>query len=489
MAGQPSHATRLVDLVTQSRIELFNDEDGFGYAFMRFPDHCETWPIRSDGFRQWLSYQFFVLYAQAPHAQAVQDALNTLEGRARFNAPQQTVSTRATAHENRIVIDVGDGQWSVIEVDQDGWRVKANDTVRFLRPRGMRPLPIPTHPGRLDLLWQFLNVLDADVILIAAWLVAALWPRGPYPILVLQGEQGTAKSTVARMLRAVVDPSKAPLRSTPRDVRDLMIAARNGRLIVYDNLSGLPTWLSDALCRLATGGGFGTRALYTDTEEILIDVQRPVILNGIGYIATRQDLIDRSIIINLTPIPERARRTEAEMWAEFAKAHPCILAGLLDALSGAIRNYSQVDLPSKPRMADFAVLAVAAVQSLGFSNHAFLSRYLENRQNAVESGLEGSLVAEELRAFMYTQPEWMGNASTLLSLLNSQVNEHTRKLTYWPKAPNKLSGQLRKLATGLRTVGIELKFEDSGQRRICIRNMGNLPPVPPQAPENQRWRE
>ena len=139
-------------------------------------------------------------------------------------------------------------------------------------------------------------------------------PTGPYPVLILQGEQGTAKSTAAKVLRLLIDPSAAPLRTAPLDERDLMIAARNGWIIALDNLSGLSSWLSDALCRIATGGGVSTRELYSDTDEVLIDVQRPIILNGIDDIATRQDLIDRSIIINLEPIPENKRKPEAEFW-------------------------------------------------------------------------------------------------------------------------------------------------------------------------------
>ncbi|HKF95677.1 MAG TPA: hypothetical protein VKB96_14000 [Gammaproteobacteria bacterium] len=145
-------------------------------------------------------------------------------------------------------------------------------------------------------------------------LVVAMRPTGPYPVLILQGEQGTAKSTAAKVLRLLIDPSAAPLRTAPRDERDLMIAARNGWIIALDNLSGLSSWLSDALCRIATGGGVSTRELYSDTDEVLIDVQRPIILNGIDDIATRQDLIDRSIIINLEPIPENKRKPEAEFW-------------------------------------------------------------------------------------------------------------------------------------------------------------------------------
>lgn len=141
-------------------------------------------------------------------------------------------------------------------------------------------------------------------MLIAAWLLSALGPPGPYPALVLVGEQGTAKSMAARLLRSLVDPNSAPLRSLPREERDLFVAANNGWTICFDNVSKMPDWLSDALCRLATGGGFAVRELYSDSNEVLFNAQRPVILNGIDDVAGRPDLLDRAMVLALQPIPE-----------------------------------------------------------------------------------------------------------------------------------------------------------------------------------------
>src|SRR5579872_5121171 len=177
--------------------------------------------------------------------------------------------------------------------------------------------PHPGSGGKLDALRPFVNTpTDADWVLLASWLVAALSARGPYPVLVLHGEQGSAKSTTARVLRALVDPSTVPLRSEPKEARDLMIAAKHGWMLAYDNLSHLVPWLSDAICRLSTGGGFGTRQLYTDEDEILFDAMRPVIIDGIEELATRGDLLDRSIILRLPPIPDNRRRPEADFWQD-----------------------------------------------------------------------------------------------------------------------------------------------------------------------------
>src|SRR5205823_8606362 len=199
------------------------------------------------------------------------------------------------------------------------------------RAAGMKALPLPAAGGSIETLRSFLNVRsDADFVLVVAWTLVCLRDRGPYPVLVLSGEQGSAKSTFSAMLRALLDPNTAPLRALPREDRDLFIAASNGHVLAFDNVSGLPAWISDTLCRLATGGGFAVRQLYTDQDEVLFDATRPVILNGIEEIVTRPDLADRAVFLTLEPIPEERRRSEAELWAAFETERPRILGVLLD---------------------------------------------------------------------------------------------------------------------------------------------------------------
>ena len=186
--------------------------------------------------------------------------------------------------------------------------------------------------GPIEVLRSFLNVQsDNDFVLVVAWALAVLRNRGPYPVIVLSGEQGSAKSTFSAILRALLDPNTAPLRALPREDRDLFIAASNGHVLAFDNVSGLPGWISDTLCRLATGGGFAVRQLYTDQDEVLFDAARPVILNGIEEIVTRPDLADRAVFLTLQPIPEEHRRPEQELWAAFDAARPRVLGVLLDA--------------------------------------------------------------------------------------------------------------------------------------------------------------
>ena len=161
----------------------------------------------------------------------------------------------------------------------------------------MQPLPLPLRGGSIETLAPFLNLAsDNDFVLVVAWLFGALRAGGPFPVLAIAGEQGSAKTVLSKLLRALIDPNVAPVRALPRDERELFIAAGNGHVLAFDNLSGLPHWLSDALCRLASGGAFSTRRLFSDQDEILFAAARPIILNGIEEVITRPDLADRAIL-------------------------------------------------------------------------------------------------------------------------------------------------------------------------------------------------
>ena len=331
--------------------------------------------------------------------------------------------------------------------------------VKFRRTRGMRPISEPQRGGSVNDLRRFLNVAsNGDFRLIVGWLLAALRPSGPYPIMVFNGEQGTGKSTQARVLRMLVDPNAAAIRTPPREERDLLIAARNGWVVCLDNLSGVSPWLSDGLCRLATGGGFSARQLYTDMDEVLFEVSRPAILNCIPDLATRPDLSDRSIMLTLPMIGDDQRLREAEFWRDFEATRATIMGALLDVVSAALRRLPDVNLDRAPRMADFAYWITAAEPALGWPPGSFLEAYEANRETAVEATIEGDAVAQAVCDLMEDRAIWRGTASQLMTPLEAGVSEFVLRSNNWPKSPNSLSGRLRRAAPSLRAVGIEVEL-------------------------------
>lgn len=482
----PTQADILIDLAEAA--ELFHSANGTAFADLDINGHRETWPVRTKGFKRWLARQFFEATDGAPSSEALQSALNVIEAKAHFDAPELPVFTRVGGIDDKLYLDLGDEAWRAVEITATGWCVVENPPVRFRRAAGMQPLPVPTQGGSVESLRSFLNVQsDTDFVLVVAWALAVLRNRGPYPVMVLSGEQGSAKSTFSAILRALLDPNTAPLRALPREDRDLFIAANNGHVLAFDNVSGLPSWISDTLCRLATGGGFAVRQLYTDQDEVLFDAARPVILNGIEDIVTRPDLADRAVFLALEAIPEEHRRPEAELWAAFEAESPKILGVLLDAVAQGLRLLPDTRLERLPRMADFALWASACETAI-WPAGTFWSAYCGNRDEAVENVIEADPVAAAVRAMMAERTEWTGTASDLLGALAGEAGERVAKSKTWPASPRALSGRLRRAATFLRKVGIEIDYSKEGRARTriirisCAADSAGAAPSRPSAP-------
>jgi energy-coupling factor transporter ATP-binding protein EcfA2 len=329
----------------------------------------------------------------------------------------------------------------------------------------MSQLPVPRPGGSLEQFRGFTNVAsEDDWRLLMGWLLSAARPTGqPYPILGLHGEQGSGKSTTARLLRDLLDPNSAPLRAAPRNERDLMIAANAGWVLSFDNLSGVQGWLSDALCRLATGGGFATRELYSDEAERIFAAQRPIILTGIGEVTTRSDLLDRSILVTLPAIGSRRRLDERSFRERFEQARPQILGALYDGLSGALANIETTQIDELPRMADMALWVTAAEQRLGWSRGSFLSTYNVNHAQSDELALAASPIGASLRTI--AEGGFDGPATVLLEQLNGLADETTRQASGWPTRPHQVGTELRRLAPNLRALGYHVEIDRTKKGR------------------------
>lgn len=342
--GRRTQAEILIEIATSEEISLYRSPDGTGYADVEVNDHRETWPLKSTGFRRFLRRRYYEKTGGAPNGEAMAGAMGVIEARAAFDGPVRPVHLRVAEIGERIYLDLCDAAHRAVEITSDGWSIIDRPPVRFRRTPGMLAIPEPVSGGHLDELRQHFHMSASDYVLAVSWLLAVLRGRGPYPILALTGEQGTGKSFTGDMLRRLVDPNTAPLRSLPRDTRDLYVAAINGHVLVFDNLSGMPAEISDALCRLSTGGGFSTRALFTDGDEILFDGQRPIALTSINDVANRSDLADRLVIVRLEVIPDEERRPEAELRAAFEAARPRLLGALLDAVSHGLMQLPHTGL-------------------------------------------------------------------------------------------------------------------------------------------------
>lgn len=447
--------------------DLWHGTDKTPYITLQRKTHRETYTVGSAAFKALLAYEHYLTKGKTPSAAKLDDLTRQYYGQALFEGETHPVFLRLGEAEDGFALDLGGADWSVIEINAEGWQERPMGSPRFRRSAGMSALPRPTQKDSdLNQLRQFVNVkTDDDFKLIVGWLLGALRPNGPYPLLILTGEQGSAKSTTAKALRRLIDPAEMDSRSFPGDERDLMISAQNGHVLAFDNLSRIKPAMADALCRLATGGGFATRKLHSDADEVLFKATRPIILNGIPELAERPDLADRAISLNLPVISETRREYEAEFWQRFDAARPAILGALLTAVSGALAALPSVRLSERPRMADFAKWVTAAEGTLGWPQGAFLSAYSANIKESADEALESNAVASTILSMVQANGNWQGTAAELILALRRLYPTQTEGADTFPRQPAAFGAELRRVAPLLRSSGVSVVHNRVGKER------------------------
>ncbi len=466
-AQRLSPAARLANLARSSLAELFRTPTGEPFATAKAAGQGRSFSLEGKTAEDWLRRIAVELEHSTPSGQAVADALLMLRSEAHFGGNVRAVHLRIAGANGAVYLDLGRDDWSVVEVDANGWRlINAVDApVRFRRTRATQPLPMPVTGGRLDELRPFVNcACDDDFRLLLSVTANMFFPTGPYPILALGGEQGCAKSTTSRVLRELVDPKLGALGAVPASQRDLMVSAHNNWALSYDNLSGIQTWLSDALCRLSTGGGYAVRQNYSDSEEMVFDAQRPIIINGIDAVGERGDLADRIVSLTLPRIPREQRRPESEFWQAFEAAKPRIIGAFLDGVSLILGTEEHFSTAGLPRMADFARRSYALASLLGWAPDEFLACYEGNGMEMRTQEVENSEVSLAVIRMLDRREAWAGSAGELFQALLRIYSQ--RPPRRFPNSPQGLANHLRRAAPSLRAVGIDVEFARTGEKRI-----------------------
>ena len=481
---EPSKITQRDKLVIVSdRATFWRCLDDVAHATVPVGNRTEHHRVRSAGFRNWLirkggaAYPITIAGKERPGTfgrTAIEEALACCEASAAVTGRVYPARIRVAETDDAAYVDLGDPDWRAVEIRNGAWRIVDQTPIPILRTKRTRAVATPSPGGSLGALRQLLPLHGEDEFrLIVLWLLAALRAHGPYPILALSGEAGSGKSFTARLLRELIDPSGDNIMQPPRTDRDLIAAAKGNHVLAFDNLSVMPGDLADSMCRLATGGDIGGRMLYTDADSAAFAAQRPIIINGIPDLVTRGDLASRAIFVRLLPI--QRRRTEAEMKKAFAAAAPGLLGALLDTLARALDTLPNISLPEDGmaiRMADFAQLACAAEEPLGWPAGTALDLLHGNSSGATAMVVEADPVATAVRELVERHGAYSGLVSELCAQLTLSADQEIRRSPAWPKGAARFGEQLRRVAPALRAMGIGLEETRTraGVRVVISRN-------------------
>jgi hypothetical protein len=501
---------RLVEIAESA--ELFRTpgtESNEGtFATVPVDDHFETFGIQTQKFRSWLLCEYRNKYnGNIVSDNTLRSAAETLSAKASFNGVTEPVFIRVARKDDKLYYDLGDAKWKVVEIDTDGWRVLDKSPVKFIRPQGYQSQVEPTAGGRIDDLRKFISVRSDDQwVLLVGWLISVFEYRdcGGYAILNLKGTQDAAKTTTMRMLRSLVDPTENDSPGKPNNEEALLVAALNSWLPTFDNFSKTNEEMSDAMCRLSTGGGLVARKKYSDHELVSVKIKRATIVNGIGDLDSRPDLADRTFTIDLPTIDDDKRRSERDLFGEYNEIKPKLLGAIFDAISCGLRNYDNVSFESIPRMADLTTFVTACESALAQQSEAFNKRekvfaktYADYNVLAKLDALEASIFGMSILKFLDKATKgdgaevneetgervWMGSAEMLLE--KAKPLSVSVDLRHYPNSPRAVSAALRRLYPSFKAAGYKIELpekatrERTGKLERTIRILWNDRPVQP----------
>ncbi len=437
---------------------FFTDPNGDAYARVNLSGQKEVWPTNSEEFRAWLGSRSYKELNKFPADNVMRELIAHATGRAKNDGIRELVFNRVAGHGRNIYIDMADVLGRFIEITPSGFAMTTSlpSGIWFTRSTSMLPLPPPIPGGNIRDLQKYVNLKDEKSWqILLSWILGSLNPEGPFPILMINGGPGTAKTTSSEFVKRLIDPTGAPLRTLTKNERDLMILGKNSWIMGFDNVSYIKDEVSDMFCRIATGGGFSTRKLYTDAGEKIFFIKRPCLFNGIpDFFSTRSDLIDRSLHVTLKAINENDRKLTRDLEMDFQRDHGKMLGALCQLLSKMLFDLPSHSLQSKPRMADFAHFVSSAEPHLGWKPGTVVELMRENRADA-ESVLIENCVYSSLIIILASE-EWSGSASELLEEIEDFVGEDNRRLKMVPQSASALSSSLRRYVPAFRSVGVNI---------------------------------
>lgn len=481
--ADPEHETEaetILRLVEENGTVLFHDTANNLYATIVQDNHKEVWGIESKDFSIWLNKLFYCYKGKPARKDSINQALSVLSAQALFdNEEAIPLSNRVAKHENAFWYSLSNSKWQAVEITEEGWNIDNDPPTMFIQYRHQKPQVEPAENGDVKKILKYINIKQ-DKTLFLCWLISCFVPDIPHAMPIFYGEKGAAKSTTCTLLKRLIDPSALETLTLQSDSRSMAVNLQQHWFLPFDNVSRISDETSDTLCRAITGGGIQQRKLYSDADDYIFTFKRCLALNGINNVATRSDLLDRAILVELSRIPEKDRRELSEIQQNFEKDLPYILGGIFDVLSKAMALYPSLKLDNLPRMADFAHWGYVIGQALGGLGDEFIKEYRINCDCQNIEVLNSDIVASLMVSFMKDKSKWKGTMSELLNEIVSLAPSKgiSTKTKGFPAYPNVLSRKLNGIKSNLKSVGISYDTVAKSDATYITINNEKISPLP-----------
>jgi putative DNA primase/helicase len=466
---------RLNKCLNESGSELFLDQYGEPWANVKIADHCENVSVRSERFKNLLRNQFAAQFDEGIGDDLIRQALGARIGGIEAAGEIRELHYRAAwaSGKDKILIDSGWPDWSVYEIGPDGWRLTRLDPNPFKREPDFQPYDCEEHTPRSNWadLFDLLSVDDSNLRgLIKIWLTLALFPKTVRPGIVINGAPGCGKTSISRILRAIIDPNTAKSKGFSSDSDNLILALSKNYVPCFDNLTRLSREQSDILCQAITGITHTKRRLFTDSDSVSFDIMCPWILTGVGVPGHMSDFLNRIFLIELKPIPVDQRRPDDELAEMFDKIRPQLQAMIFDCISVGLKNRSKIKPQKLQRLAQAHKLSLAMADALELTAQEINELWALNRQEQESLTTEGDILSTLLPEFMAANSNhWIGTSTVLFNQMAQHFElEKQSWKGQWPKNAANLGKRLSYLTESLQAKGIVIINNKGAERKKTI---------------------
>lgn len=452
------------------KLDIYRTNMDEVYVKLNINNRISHLNVGSDKFKRWITLEYYSKTKRMPSTENIGKAVNLIKAKSMLQ-DQVTIGKRCSVIDENIYYDLMNNKGEVVKVSKDGWTITTNSECIFDSNTSMKEQVRPIEYESLDILDKYFRYKDTNhLILQKIALVSLFIDNIQRPICVLHGEKGSAKTSTMKLIRNIVDPSSVPTTSLPRTVDDLAVTLSNQYLICFDNIDRISNDISDLLCTAVTGGGYAKRKLYTDSEQQVMYFKKGIVLNGINVVATRPDLLDRCILLELERIPSSERIGENELNKRIEEDMPKILGAIFTIISKAMNKYKSIKLKDLGRLTDFTRWGYAIAEVSGIGGDVFLKAYLNNQNDSNYEAIQSNPVGEAIIKFMESNRKWDGTSTELLKELIKVAEEENINVSSsgWPKAANSLSRRLNEIKSNLQDIGISIQIVKGKERKIII---------------------
>lgn len=449
---------QIMDRILDEQVAFYTDKDNLMEVFVEYPLHNGALafePISSRMFEAFLGYQYRTLSGD----RVVPDFSGLLivkEQDCQYEQARQVRIHRRVAgslRKGQIAYFLSDPQWTTVLVKRGGWKIGGSKTLKFLKSPLDEAQTKPKPGGDLfNLLRGYVNLDDDDFKLFVIYLVQSFSRSSSHFAAVLSSAKGTGKTTLSKVVRAIVDPSKSSVAIMPSTESDLKTLLSNSYLACFDNTATLSTKFSNILCAAITGSKDAKRKLYTDCDQIILNLHNMVLLNGIDIVPYKSDLAERTLLFELKAIPKAQRKTDVEFWGGFNRDLPLILGAIFDTLVKAMELLPTVAHEGLHRMADANEEMLAIAMALGMSQTEFQQLLWGNNAKLQAAYAQNNPFVDAVIDYIRSRGKVDAPASRVYAdFVNSVQGSHR----YLPETPSHFSRKLNEEKDALLQCGIQ----------------------------------